>query len=59
MDFNEIRTKWDIRFTFSTYTSIEKKGGEKIVFEIVRRNHQRVLVDVSIYSLYLAFRNWA
>ena len=25
MDFNEIRTEWDIRFSFATYTSIEKK----------------------------------
>jgi hypothetical protein len=56
MDFNGRRTKWDIRFSFSTYTSIErKKRRKKIVFEIVGRNHQRVLTDVSRYSLYFAF----
>ena len=60
-------------FSLSTYTSIEKDEERKrerererererkklVSRKILCRNHQRVLTDVSRYSLYLAFLSWA
>jgi hypothetical protein len=42
-------------FLFLHIHQSKEKREEKIVFEIVGRNHQRVLTDVSRYSLYFAF----
>jgi len=47
-------------FSFSLKEREREREREKLVSrKILCRNHQRVLTDVSRYSLYLAFLSWA